>query len=299
MMQHTSFPSLLLVLTLTACGGSDSDSGSDDDGDPGGDGDTGEYSGTLIASGTGAVHTLDLGSRDPGDLDAWVARDDESVYEAASVVLAENELLVAGDSFGSPLVVEAIDLTTFGVKETFEWRPDDDVGRVNALAASSDGRYLAAYLEALGPQFLEVFDRDEGAIVYTGLDLVWGERLTWTPGDELVFMLNLSHEDNPDRWGAIAAIPLDRLDDVTDELMIDLHVIFTRAEWEAGVSDVAISPDGSQVVYTRGGELWVADFEPGATPHQLTTGPIYDGGAQFSPDGAAIAFAAGDRDFLT
>jgi hypothetical protein len=302
MMPHTAFPSLILVLTLTACGGSGSDSGSDDpgsdDSDPG-DGDSGEHSGTLIATGTGSVHTLDLAERDPADLDAWVVRDDATVYEAASVALSANELLVATDTFGSQVVVEAIDLTTFGVKETFEWPADKSVGRVNAFAASSDGKYLAAYLEALGPQFLEVLDRDERTVVYTGLDLVSGDSMTWTPGDELVFVLDLSHEDNPDRWGAIAAVPLDRFDDGAEELMIDLYVIFTRAEWEAGVGDVAISPDGSQLIYTRGGELWVADFEAGATPHQLTTGAIYDGGAQFSPDGASIAFAAGNRDFLT
>ena len=287
-MRRTTIVTLLALLVPTACGGSDSDGDPDPPG--GGDG----YTGTLVAEGTGSVHTLDLGSSDP-----WVARDNAGVYDAVAVVLPQNEVLTATDSYGSPLVVEVKDLTTFGVKENFEWPYDEEVGRVHALAVSGDGAHLAALLEKLGPQYLEVMNRDDGTVVYSGLDLISDTTLTWTSNDELVFALALSHEEDPDRWGAIGAVPLDRLYDATDELMIDLYAIFTRAEWEAGVREIAISSDGSQLLYTRGGDLWVVDFVPGATPHQLTTGPIYDGGAQFSPDGESIAFAAGDRDFST
>jgi len=284
-MRPTTIVTVLAMLLPAACGGSES----------GGDPDPGDgESGRLVAEGTGAVHTLDLSSSDP-----WVARADADVYDAVAVVLSQNELLTATDSFGSAMVVEVADLETFGVVEEFEWPYDEAVGRVNGLAVTGDGQHMAALLEGLGPPYLEVVNREDLTVVYSGLDLISDDTMTWTPDDELVFALDLSHEENPDRWGAIGAVPLDRLHDAGDELMIDLYAIFTRAEWDAGVGGVAVSPDGSELMYTRGGELWVMDFAPGATPHQLTTGPIYDGGAQFSPDGAAIAFAAGDRDFAT
>ncbi len=288
-MRRMTIVTLLAVLLPAACGGSDSDGDSDGDSGPG-DGD----SGRLIGEGTGSVHTLDLGSSDP-----WVARANAGVYDAVAVVLSQNEVLTATDSFGSPMVVQVADLETFGVLEDFEWPYNEDVGRVNGLAVSGDGQHMAALLEELGPSYLEVVNRADLTVVYSGLDLVSDETMTWTPNDELVFALDLSHEKDPDRWGAIGAVPLDRFYDATDQLDIDLYAIFTRAEWESGVGSVAVSPDGSQLMYTRGGELWVMDFEAGATPHQLTTGPIYDGGAQFSPDGASVAFAAGDRDFST
>lgn len=118
--------------------------------------------------------------------------------------------------------------------------------------------------------------------------------MTWTPNDELVLALDLSAEGNPERWGAIGVIPLERFYAATDE-RIDLYATFTCAEWDLSVSDIAVSADGSQLVYTRGTDLWVMDFAPGATAHQLTTGPVYNGGAQFSPDASAIAFVAGGR----
>jgi dipeptidyl aminopeptidase/acylaminoacyl peptidase len=301
MMKHVwAGLTLLLTLSLAACGGSSSsdDDSQQDDGDDGGD-DGGEYSGTLIAAGTGGLHTLDLDS-EPEDSDPWVTRDSESVYESTSVVPATNEVLVAGDSFGSPVTVAVIDLGTFGLVENFEWREDDEVGRVNGFAASGDGQHLAALLEALGPSFLEVLARDGREVVYSGLDLISNGVMAWTPDDRLVFAIDLSVEDDPDRWGAIGVIPLDRFYDATDaNIDIDLVATFTRAEWEAsGVSDIAVSRDGSQIVYTRVGDLWVMDLAEGATPHQLTTGAPYKGGAQFSPDGSAIAFAVGSSEGL-
>ncbi len=287
---------IVILVVLAACGGSPLPPGTNPP-----PGNTpppigGGYSGTLVAEGTGYAHTLDLGTRAPTERDPWVQRDGVSVYEAAAVVLSQNELLIANDSFGSLMTVEVKDLTTFGLKENFEWSDDESVGRVNALAASRDGRHLAALLEGLGSQYLEVLDREDRTVVYSGLNIVADDTMTWTPNDELVLALNLSAEGNPERWGAIGAIPLERFQAATDDrITIDLYATFTRAEWELSIGDVAVSADGSQLLYTRGGDLWVMDFVQGATPHQLTTGPVYKGGAQFSPDTSAIAFVAGSR----
>jgi hypothetical protein len=289
-----------IVFFLTACGGSSTQENPNipDPNNPG-NGNT-EYTGTLIGEGTSYGLTLDLNTLDPTKRDQWVKRDGISVYEAAAVALSTNEILIASDTFGSLMTVEVKDLDTFGLKESFEWSDDESVGRVNGLGVSQDGRYLAALVEGLGSPYLEVLDRESRRVVYSGLDIVADDTLTWTPNNELVLALNLSSEGNPERWGAIGVIPLERFLNATNaNIEIDLYATFTRAEWELNVRDVAVSQDGSELLYTRGPDLWVMDFEVGATAHQLTTGPVYKAGAQFSPDGTAIVFIAGNRDFQT
>ena len=119
--------------------------------------------------------------------------------------------------------------------------------------------------------------------------------MAWTPDDQLVVPIALSHENDPARWGAIAAFPLANLKASTNgDVDGVLLTTFTRAQWDTfGVDGVAISPDGSEMVFERAGDLWVADVEPGAAPHQLTTGPSANRGARFSPDGTHLAFASG------
>ena len=73
------------------------------------------------------------------------------------------------------------------------------------------------------------------------------------------------------------------------------------------VSEVRISPDGKNVVYTvqrmdrktekKYTNLWVVSTEQGE-PHQFTTGEQHDGSARWSPDGSQIAFLSdrGDKE---
>ena len=281
------------LLFLTSCGGGNGLVNPNHPNPPDIPGDNSSpYSGTLIAEGTGNIHTLDLGSAPTSD-DPWVERDVLSAYEAGSVVLPLNEVYIANDSFGSALTIEVKDLDTFGLKETFEWAYNEDVGRVDALAVSQDGNYLAALLEQLGAPYLEVLERDGTKVVYSGLNLV-SSNLVWTRDNKLVFALDISSNNDPERWGAIGAVPLARFQAATDAtLTIDLYATFNRAEWQSGVGSLALAQDDSQLVYTLGRDLWVMDFAQGAAPHQLTTGPVYKGGAQFSPDNTAIAFTAG------
>jgi Tol biopolymer transport system component len=68
-----------------------------------------------------------------------------------------------------------------------------------------------------------------------------------------------------------------------------------RSPHEAlGVLDPALSPDGSQVVFTAVGDLWLADARTGSVAH-LTDDEAIDLSPSWSPDGRQIAFVS-DRD---
>ncbi len=82
---------------------------------------------------------------------------------------------------------------------------------------------------------------------------------------------------------------------------------------EGGVQDPRLSPDGSQIAFVRGGDLWVVEVVGGGEPRRLTHGAAGAGvtrglaeyiaaeemdrheGFWWSPDGTMIAFAEVDE----
>ena len=70
------------------------------------------------------------------------------------------------------------------------------------------------------------------------------------------------------------------------------------------VSNPRISPDGTQIVYTRGwvdkvndrrsSALWIMNADGGAQT-QLTTSPVKEGSPVWLPDGSRIAFLRGSN----
>lgn len=245
-----------------------------------------------MAAGTGYIHTFDM---DNGT--AWSERLSYSApWSTVTVVDARRELLIANTSGSQPVIVEAYDLGTFGLKGAFEWPESTSMTTLHALASTRDGAYLAITMEPLTDPFLEVIERETGAIVYTGLDIATGANFVWTPDDALIVAADLSYEEDVNRWGAIISFPLANLLASTDGSVAGtILTSFTRAEWDYGVDGLALSPDGTELVFERASDLWVMDVEPNATVHQLTTGPTSNHGAVFSPGGTHIAFASGGR----
>ncbi len=280
--------STLVALLLVACSTPNADGGPPPEGNP----PPGTPPGLLVAAGTSYIHSFSL-----PDGDAWSSRLKYSApWSTVTVDDKRRELLIASTSGAEPVVIEVFDLDTFGLKDTIEWPDSTMISTLHAIAATRDGEYLAVVMEVLSDPFLEIIERSTGRVVYTGLTTVTGAAMAWTPDDRLVVPINYRPDDDDHSlWGAIAAISLAEFEASTDgSLDGDLLTVFTRAEWDVyGPDGVAISPDGSQMVFERAGDLWVADVVPGAVAHQLTTGPSANGGARFSPDGTHLAFASG------
>lgn len=281
----------LLTMVATALLAACSTPGEGGNPPPRGNPPTGAPPGLLVAAGTSFIHTYSLPNGD-----AWSERLRYSApWSTVTVVDSSRELIIASTSGAEPVVVEVHDLDTFGLKEAFEWPDSTDITSVHALAATRDGKYLAIVMEPLLNSFLEVVERSTGRVAYNGLSVAIGAAMAWTPDDRLVVAIDLSYQNDPNRWGAIGAFALADLEASTDgNVEGELLTTFTRAEWDTfGIDGVAISPDGTEMVFERAGDLWVADVQPGAVPHQLTTGPSRNRGARFSPDATHLAFASG------
>jgi len=65
----------------------------------------------------------------------------------------------------------------------------------------------------------------------------------------------------------------------------------TDAQPVLGVVDPTLSPDGTKVVFTAVGDLWLSDLETGET-RQLTDDDFIDMSPSWSPDGSTIAFVS-------
>ena len=272
-------------VALAACSGPDGNGQNP----PGGGPPPGTPGGMIVAGGTGFIHTFNTDSGTE-----WQKRLSYSApWSTVTTIPANRELLIANTSGAEPVVVEVYDLDTFGFKRSFEWPNSTSMTTLHDFAATQDGAYLAITMEALSDPFFEVIEVATGEIVYTGLDTLVGSNFVWTADNDLIGVASLSYMNDPSVWGAIVRIPLQNMLDSEDG-NVDGFLIhtFTRAEFDY-LGYLALSPDDSELVYTRAGDLWVIEVYEESEPHQLTTGPVGIHGAVFSPNGTHIAVAAG------
>ncbi len=276
---------LLGMFVLVGCGAS----GGESSGPPGGGGGGGHnnpFTGRIIAEGTSYIHDMNLTANG-----SWTSRlTAGTAWESIALHLPANELQVIGTSYGSPVTVEAYDLDTFGTKSTFLWTDSEALayGGVEGLAVSPDGEHLAAIFSGQDP-FLEIINRNTHEVVYQGNPGIEGSDMIWVTDNQLVFAAEFD-DPNVSFAGGIVAVSLDEL--AGDSPVINMGVIvgFEPNEWAvAQPFDFAFSHDGSQLVYSWNGDLWVNELV-GEPSHQLTTGPSSLVGPAFSPDGKHIAF---------
>lgn len=158
------------------------------------------------------------------------------------------------------------------------------------------GKYLAARITGIGPDFLEIIDADDGQILMTLPDFEIESNLLWTT-DTTDMRLVFAIEDPvslQDHHGAIIAIPVSQFLTPGEQLLGDVLVGFNEAEWGSrGPSYLALSADDSKLVYTIDGDLWGKNLEDASEAFQLTTGPTGNSGPAFSPDGSYVAFMGG------
>jgi len=77
--------------------------------------------------------------------------------------------------------------------------------------------------------------------------------------------------------------------DLADELAAAEATV--RTEGDRGVSSVLWHPDGEQLLFSRGGDLWLVS--PGSEPRRVTETPAGEAQVAFSPDGNSLAFLRG------
>lgn len=270
-----------VLLLLASCGGAPAGPGG-----PGGPGGT-PFSGRLIGSGTGYIHTMNLSAN--GD---WLEKTSIATgYDVPAIDTSKNELYVAGMSMQDPMFIDVIDATTFAGKRSFLWPETEALLGVERFAVAPGGRYLAASMYGFGEPFLQVMDAESGTVLHTADDLIVVSNLVWTADPYLMLAYEPAGAFDPDVYGAVIAVPLEQFLEDDEELGAYLVQPFTQAQWGIrGVSYLALSADQTQLAYVLNGDIWVKDLTQDVPPVQLTTGPTANAGPAFSPDGKHIAF---------
>lgn len=274
---------ILGVIMLAACGGAAGGGGTEP---PPAGGGGNPYSGRLVAHGTSKIHDLDLSGNG-----RWTERLSGSNYEVTALRRAANELHIGGTSYGDPVTVASYDLDRFALLDTFVWPESSGFGygRITGLAVSPDGAHLAAVFNGGSEPFLEVINRDSGAVIYSGHPGQAGTDMTWLTDELLVFAAEFSNP-TPELAGGIVAVSLEDFAAASGTINMGVVVGFSADQWAVSrPADFAVSHDNSQLVYAWNKDLWVNDLA-GAPSHQLTTGPTSLAGAVFSPDNRHIAF---------
>lgn len=273
------------ILLLAGCGG-----GTGGPGGGGGGGGGHPFNGSFVAFGTGFMHTMDLTNN--GD---WIQKiSTPTSYAVPYVDRSTNDLYVATLNAESPMFITTYSLSTFGQTNRITWPQTEELWRVEQFAVAPGGRYMAARITGIGPDFLEILDAENDAILLTLNNFELESNILWTSDMRLVLAI-----EDPDSLpegvhGAIIAIPLAEIMDAGEQLDGEILMAFDEARWGPwGPGYLALAPDDSKLAYELDGDIWVKTIGDDSAAVQLTTGPTGNDGPTFSPDGNYVAFVGG------
>ena len=170
--------------------------------------------------------------------------------------------------------------------ERIDWPTLDPVFSGSAEPAfSPDGRRLA-YTRTTGDftgQVNIVGIGNDGKPVGQPTPLAYGGQETrnpvWTADGRDILVI----EGSPSSNGGVARIPVDAPD---------------RAQRLGGLdhaTTLALSRDGTKLIFSRGGadsDIWRVDLQEPARSGRIVPSTLWDGGAEYSPDGRRIAFSS-------
>ena len=162
-------------------------------------------------------------------------------------------------------------------------------GIVGGVRLSPDGRTIAAHIwdEKVGTSDIWLYDLSRRLSTRLTLDVDDEQTAVWSADGSRIYFRG-DRFGPPDIWSISTASP-------------GRPELFYRAPGVQHPDDV--SPDGKSLVFTEwsrqtNGDLWLLSLSPGAKPTPLETGPYYEAGARFSPDGRFLAYVSSETGTL-
>ena len=162
-------------------------------------------------------------------------------------------------------------------------------GIVSSVRLSPDGRMIATHVrdEQLGTSDLWLYDLSRRLSVRLTHDIGDDQAPVWSADSERIYFRG-DRFGPPDIWVIPVATP-------------GREVPLFRRPGVQHPEDV--SPDGKFLVLTEwnrktNGDIFLQPLSEGAEPTPLESGPYYEAGARFSPDGRYLAFASGESGSL-
>jgi dipeptidyl aminopeptidase/acylaminoacyl peptidase len=167
------------------------------------------------------------------------------------------------------------------------------------LTGSDDGKTIAWVFNTRGSRNIFVAQAPAFAArqltSYTGDDGMEISELAFTPdGHSLLFVRGNGTNSNGE-----TANPA-QLQQSTERILWRIGIDGTRLQEISKGSGPAISPDGKQVLYRTGGQVWTASLTDSLNPQKLFTARGFPAQIRWSPDGQNIAFVSnrGDHSFI-
>jgi eukaryotic-like serine/threonine-protein kinase len=162
-------------------------------------------------------------------------------------------------------------------------------GIVGGVRLSPDGRTIAAHIwdEKVGTSDIWLYDLSRRLSTRLTLDVEDEQTAVWSADGSRIYFRG-DRFGPPDIWSISTASP-------------GRPELFFRGPGVQHPDDV--SADGKSMVFTEwsrqtNGDLWLLSLSPDAEPTPLETGPYYEAGARFSPDGRFLAYVSSETGTL-